>query len=100
MWPRSAIRAAISTTAPTFFRIHYAVDGVLDPGSTGVNKQFASSVGDAKGPSAFYWNVIAPAWNNQIEQADISITLPGKVNEVGCSVGAVSAGVRRAGRHR
>ena len=64
------------------------VHGVLDPGSTGVNKQFASSVGDAKGPSAFYWNVIAPAWNNQIEQADISITLPGKVNGVGCSVGA------------
>ena len=70
------------------FRIHYFVDGVLDPGTTGVNKQFASSVGDSKGSSAFYWNVIAPAWNNQIEQADISITLPGKVNGAGCSVGA------------
>ena len=69
------------------FRIRYTTDGVLDPGSTGVNKTFASSIGDPSALSAFFWNVIAPAWNNRISQADISITLPGNVTGAGCSIG-------------
>lgn len=59
------------------FRISYTIDGVLDPGSTGANKTFASTTGTQAAPSAFFWNVIAPAWNNQIDRADITITLPG-----------------------
>jgi Predicted membrane protein (DUF2207) len=60
------------------FEIRYTIPGVLDPGSTGTDKQFAESTGDdAAAPSVFFWNVIPPGWNNEIRQADISITLPG-----------------------
>ncbi|MGI9161594.1 MAG: DUF2207 domain-containing protein, partial [Mycobacterium sp.] len=75
------------------FRIRYTVAGVLDPGSTGARKEFASSTGDAGAPSAFFWNVIAPAWNNQIDRAEITVTLPGPVSGAQCSVGR---GVGRA----
>ncbi|WP_179470904.1 DUF2207 domain-containing protein, partial [Mycolicibacterium vinylchloridicum] len=69
------------------FRIRYTLDGVLDPGGTGADKKFASSTGDPSARSTFFWNVIAPAWNNTIEHADIFITLPGGVSGAQCSVG-------------
>lgn len=70
------------------FEIRYAIDGVLDPGTTGADRRFAASSGDPTGvETAFYWNVIAPAWNNRIQRADISVTLPGDVPGAQCSVG-------------
>jgi uncharacterized membrane protein YgcG len=70
------------------FEIRYSIPGVLDPGSTGADRRFAASTGEPTAtPSVFLWNVIAPAWNNKIEQADISITLPGDVSGAQCSVG-------------
>ncbi|HKH52112.1 MAG TPA: DUF2207 domain-containing protein, partial [Mycobacterium sp.] len=70
------------------FEIRYTVPGVLDPGTTGADKRFAGSTGrPAASPSVFFWNVIAPAWNNRIQRADISITLPGEVGQAQCSVG-------------
>ena len=38
-------------------------------------------------PSVFFWNVVARSWNNRIQQADISVTLPGDVAGAQCSVG-------------
>lgn len=77
------------------FEIRYTVPGVLDPGDRGADRRFASSVGDtdAQSPSAFFWNVVAPDWNMPIWEADISVTLPGRVSGVECSVGV---GVGRA----
>ena len=69
------------------YRISYTVPDVLDPGSLGSDKKFAASTGAAGGESVFYWNVIAPAWNNEIERAEISVTLPGRVPGAMCSVG-------------
>ncbi|OBI76051.1 DUF2207 domain-containing protein [Mycobacterium sp. E740] len=70
------------------FEIRYSVGGVLDPESTGAGREFASTNGEpAASGSVFYWNVIAPAWNNRIQRAEISITLPGNVPGVQCSVG-------------
>ena len=70
------------------FEIRYNIDGVLDPGQTGANKKFAASTGDDnRSPSVFFWNVIAQAWNNEIERAHISVTLPGDVGRAQCSVG-------------
>ncbi|MDT5194753.1 MAG: hypothetical protein QOH20_1507, partial [Mycobacterium sp.] len=69
------------------YEIRYTIPGVLDPGSTGANKQFATSTGDPNSTSAFYWNVIAPSWNNQIQRAHIRATLPGDVTGAQCSVG-------------
>lgn len=70
------------------FEIRYSIDGVLDPETVGAGREFASSEGEpAESGSVFFWNVIAPAWNNRIQQADISIRLPGKVSRVQCSVG-------------
>ena len=48
------------------FEIRYTIPGVLDPGSTGADKQFAESTGDPRPrTSVFFWNVIAPVWNNR-----------------------------------
>lgn len=58
------------------FQIRYSIDGVLDPNTSG-----------APADSVFYWNVIAPAWNNAINKVDISVALPGEVPRVQCSVG-------------
>ncbi|WP_166909589.1 DUF2207 domain-containing protein, partial [Mycobacterium sp. DL440] len=69
------------------FEIRYTIDGVLDPGTVGVDRQFAANTGSPDAQSAFYWNVVAPAWNNTIERADISVTLPAEVIGAGCSVG-------------
>ena len=70
------------------FEIRYTIDGVLDPGTTGANKKFADSTGDAtESTSVFFWNVIAQAWNNEIERAEIAVTMPGEVGQAQCSVG-------------
>ena len=70
------------------FEIRYSIPGVLDPGTTGANKTFAASTGQpSASPSVFFWNVVAGSWNNKIERADISVTLPGDVGRVQCSVG-------------
>ncbi|MBU3706065.1 MAG: DUF2207 domain-containing protein, partial [Mycobacterium sp.] len=71
------------------YRIRYSVPGVLDRGMTGADRKFASAIGDpGSAPSVFFWNVIAPAWNNRIERAEVAVTLPGPVPGVKCSVGA------------
>ncbi|HKP42399.1 DUF2207 domain-containing protein, partial [Mycobacterium sp.] len=77
------------------FEIRYTIPGVLDPGNTGADKVFAQRTGDPNSTSTFFWNVIAPSWNNRIDRADISITLPGNVSGAQCSVGY---GVGRACR--
>ncbi len=70
------------------FEIRYTIDGVLDPGTTGADKTFAESIGEpATTGSVFYWNVIPQSWNNRIQRADISITLPGDIPRAQCSVG-------------
>ena len=70
------------------FEIRYAIDGVLDPGSTGADRRFAGAAGQPTADgSVFFWNVIAPAWNNRIQRADITVTLPGAVTGAQCSVG-------------
>ncbi|PEG34927.1 hypothetical protein CRI77_26345, partial [Mycolicibacterium duvalii] len=71
------------------YEIRYRIDGVLDPGTVGADRQFAESFGEppAENSSVFYWNVIAPSWNNQIRRADISVTLPAAVDLAQCSVG-------------
>ncbi len=38
-------------------------------------------------PSVFFWNVVAPSWNNYIRRADITVTLPEEVGTAQCSVG-------------
>ena len=54
---------------------------------------FAASTGEPpKSTSAFFWNVIAPAWNSRIERADISITLPGDVAACSARSATASAG--------
>jgi hypothetical protein len=73
--------------------IRYRIDGVLDPGRTGAAKTFASStIGPTASipdpPTVFYWNVVAPAWNNYIASAEISVTLPAAVTGAQCSVGS------------
>ena len=76
------------TAGTHVFEIRYTIDGVLDPASTGGNKTFAQSTGaPTTTGSVFYWNVIAPSWNNRIQRADISITLPGDIPRVQCTVG-------------
>lgn len=70
------------------FEMRYSIPGVLDRGNLGADRQFAESTGQVTAtPSVFLWNVIAPAWNNRIERADISITLPRDVTFAQCSVG-------------
>ena len=69
------------------FEIRYSIAGVLDPGTTGADKTFAAATGEpSTSPSVFFWNVITGS-NSRIERADISITLPGDVGRVQCSVG-------------
>ena len=70
------------------FVLRYDIPGVLDPGATGAQKQFASVTGDTSGAqSAFFWNVIAPGWSNEIERAEVVVTLPASVPGAQCSVG-------------
>ncbi|MBU8815711.1 DUF2207 domain-containing protein, partial [Mycolicibacterium goodii] len=69
------------------FEIAYRVPGVLDPGSVGADRRFAAHTGDPQARTAFYWNVIAPAWNNRILHADITVVLPADATGAQCSVG-------------
>ena len=74
------------------FVIDYTVAGALSPGAAGAG-EYASSEGDlsAAAPSAFYWNVVAPGWRNEINQADIHLSLPAAASGVGCTAGASTA---------
>ncbi|HEY0808205.1 MAG TPA: DUF2207 domain-containing protein, partial [Pseudonocardiaceae bacterium] len=70
------------------FEIRYSIQGVLDPGTTGAHKTFATATGQpSASPSVYFWNVVAGSWNNKIERADISVTLPADIGRVQCSVG-------------
>ncbi|ORA70836.1 hypothetical protein BST26_10045, partial [Mycolicibacterium insubricum] len=70
------------------YQLRYRIPGVLDPGDTGADRRFASGTGDtAPTATAFYWNVVAPAWNNRIDHASITVTLPGEITGAQCSVG-------------
>ena len=70
------------------FEIRYTIAGVLDPGSTGVSRTFATADGDVTGvPSVFFWNAVAPGWGNRIDQAQISVSVPGGVTGAQCAVG-------------
>ena len=71
------------------FEIRYTIPGVLDPGTTGAGKQFAATTGDpTAAPTVFFWNVIAPSWNNHIRAVDVSVELPANVTGAQCSVGS------------
>ena len=71
------------------FVIGYTVAGALSPGAAGAG-EYASMEGDlsASAPSAFYWNVVAPGWRNEIDRAEIRLTLPAAASGVGCTAGA------------
>ena len=69
------------------YELRYAVPGVLDPGTTGENRQFATTKGEPNSTSAFFWNVIAPSWNNVIQRVHVRATLPADVTGAQCSVG-------------
>ena len=69
------------------YELRYTIPGVLDPGSTGEVRRFAGSVGEPNATSVFFWNVIAPSWNNYIRKAHVRATLPGDVTGAQCSVG-------------
>ena len=76
-WPRSATRTNTSAWGTHVFEIRYTIPGVLDPGTTGTDKAFATRRGrPSTAPSVFFWNVIAPSWNNRIDERDITVTLP------------------------
>ena len=84
--------STVSPGAHTY-ELRYTIPGVLDPGTTGENRRFADEVGEPNAKSAFYWNVIAPSWNNYIQRVDVHATLPADVTGAQCSVGP---GVGRA----
>ena len=83
------------------FEIRYTIPGVLDPGSTGADKQFAESTGDPElDVRVLLERHRAGAGTTEIERADISVTLPGEVTGAQCSVGyGVGQAVPRSGRH-
>ncbi|ORU98089.1 hypothetical protein AWC04_18205, partial [Mycolicibacterium fallax] len=82
------------TPGPHVYQLRYRIEGVLTPAGLGAGRDFAGSTGDpAAGQSSFYWNVVAPAWNNRIEHARVSVTVPGPVLGAQCSIGT---GVGRA----
>ncbi|MDO0976973.1 DUF2207 domain-containing protein [Mycolicibacterium frederiksbergense] len=72
---------------PHVFKIRYRIPGVLDPGTAGAGEQFGGSTGETSAPTVFFWNVVAPAWNNRIQNVDITVTLPEPVVGAQCSVG-------------
>ncbi|MFN8193240.1 MAG: DUF2207 domain-containing protein [Nocardioidaceae bacterium] len=61
------------------YEITYDVQGVLLPHE-----------GDL--PSRFYWNLIPGGWQQQIERASLTVTLPADAEDVQCAVGTGSAG--------
>ena len=86
-WPRSATRTLPRPGAPTCSRS-------ATPSPASSIPEAPAPTGNSPNPSviptrtsAFFWNVIAPAWNNEIERADITVTLPGGVTGAQCSVG-------------
>ena len=70
------------------FEIRYSIPGVLDPGTTGADLRFADVDRRRRTrTSVFFWNVVAPSWNNQIQHAEITVTMPADVTGAQCSVG-------------
>ena len=69
------------------YELRYRIPGVLDPGSTGENRPFATTKGDTNSTSVFFWNVVAPSWNNEIQRVHIRATLPADVTGAQCAVG-------------
>lgn len=68
--------------------IRYTIAGVLDPGGTGQGLRFRTNQGAADpAPSVFFWKVL-PSWDNEIDHAAVTLTLPGPIAGAGCSVGA------------
>ncbi|TQR84631.1 DUF2207 domain-containing protein, partial [Mycobacterium hodleri] len=80
---------ADSTLSPGthVYELRYSIAGVLDPGAVGENRSFAKVVGDPDSTSAFFWNVIAPSWNNEIDRVRVRVTMPADVTGAECSVG-------------
>ena len=56
------------------YRIEYAIDGVIEPGSDGVRSQF-------------FWNLIPGGWRQPIRRSDLTVHLPVPVEQVQCAVG-------------
>jgi Predicted membrane protein (DUF2207) len=69
------------------YEVRYTIPGVLDRGSTGRDRKFATTIGNPEATSVFFWNVIAPSWNNVIERVGVRVTLPADVVGAECSVG-------------
>ena len=85
------------TAGTHVFEIRYTIAGVLDPGDTGADKEFAGirPATRRRRRTVFFWNVIAPAWNNSIDRADITVTLPGESPARSARSATASAGLRR-----
>ena len=87
---RVAKIGAADTTLPAgthTYELKYVIPGVLDPGPTGAGRRFASAVGNPDSTSTFYWNAIAPSWNNVIQRVHVRAALPGNVTGAECAVG-------------
>ena len=70
------------------FEMRYSIPGALEPGTTGADLTFAESTGDeAPAESVFFWNVVGGLWNNRMEHAEITVTMPGDITGAQCSVG-------------
>ena len=73
------------------FVIDYTIPGAISPASAGTGT-YASNEGNPAGAeSAFYWNVVAPGWQNDIIKADVTITLPSAALQVQCTAGTRAA---------
>ena len=83
-WPRSAIPTSTSTYGTHVFEIRYSIAGRPRPRNHRRRQDFRRDrrAQPSDSPSVFFWNVVAQSWNNRIERADISVTLPGDVGRV------------------
>ena len=73
------------------FVIDYTIAGAISPITAGTGT-FVSNQGTPTGAqSAFYWNVVAPGWLNDITKADITITLPSPALQVQCTAGTLES---------
>ncbi|HZQ31069.1 MAG TPA: DUF2207 domain-containing protein, partial [Mycobacterium sp.] len=67
--------------------IHSVIPDALAPATVGKNLEFASSSGEtSSAPTVFYWFAVK-SWNNRMNRADISVTLPAAVHGVQCTIG-------------
>ena len=68
------------------YRIAYVVDGAISPPSAGA----AGLPAEGGSASAFYWNLVPPAWEMPIDRARLAVHLPGASGTVRCAVGVDS----------